>query len=231
MKENENENALHNDRLKFYKALVEDVAFRKAVTAYKQRLSELGHPLPIGGFGSQIEADRWISEVHRDYQQRTKNDSSYREQELAITKGREKWSADDMEAVEELRARLLPPYPYFQPLKKIMDNFVRGRKRDQNDFDFITNHVLFEKVEYYQTALSTHLKRGKNNELELWVQIGPNTRREDIVRNWPKIRKLQQQLIGYKERLRKSPTLERDLDGLLPDMSKAAKNRMKKRLR
>lgn len=229
MKTQENETGAQ--RYVYYQALTSDECFRQKVSTYKRNCAEFGLPIPLHGLPTEEARAAWIDRVHKEHYLR-KSSEDYQRALNKITGGKEQLSLAQSIMVDELNERMLPPMPFWKPLKQIMKESVSGiREPDLWDFEFIIDHVLAGRVADRHLKISYQVSHDPKHGPCVRINLYGDGRVQDIRKHWREILALQKTLPTYSGRHRKLMDDDETNDRRSSEAHKSARKRRAKILK
>lgn len=196
----------------YYKAqaMLRDPWFKKKVKWLTARFTEVGCPLPEGGFKKYAQYEKW-REKFWDTHSRMSQDDGYKARVAEITGGKKKITLDEYNAVEVFRERYLPPL-YGAVIGDILEHFKIDR-HDRQFHQFIELYIFLGKTDYPTTLFNVKwIRNQKTDQMELFIQLFGHTKKEDLLNNWDFISRDQHYLPGYLGKSKKWETFDRDLE-------------------
>lgn len=221
---------IHN--LDYYKAefIMADPKFNDFIGQLMKKFSDFGCPVPEKGFKNYKEYLEW-NDKYFDAISKIEYGPEFKNKINKITGGNSSWGIEEQEKIEELRDKELPPI-YGSDIGYMLEEYGISRKdKSYRKFaDFIIEYIFFKKREFIDSQLVITWKRDeKTSEAELFIKILPHTRKEDIEKIWPMIKKEQAYLPKYKVKHKEYKNFHRDLEiyNIYKDFSKKPTSKYK----
>lgn len=200
---------IYNDN--YYKAqeMLLNPWFKRKITWLKNKFKEFGCPIPKNGFKTSSEYTDWIRDKFWKSYADHRNSPKFKKELNKITGGKSSWGSKEMDKIEALKLKLLPPI-YGQIYDDILEKF-NINKKDKGFRRFLEQHIFFNKNIFSTPPFSIHwIRNKKTKKIELFIKILGHTRKKDIVGNWGQISKEQKLLADHLGKNKKWPTFERD---------------------
>ncbi len=192
-------------------AMVRDPWFKKKEAWLKERLAEVGCPLPAPPFKKYKEYLAWNDRFWKRLEEMERS-PEFRMEAQRITGGKQRIPADEFRALEAFKEKFLPPM-YGEVFSEILRHF-KIDDHDEGFRDFMESYFFFGQKEYHVTPFSLSWRRDdRKSEPELLIKIYAHTKREDFMHHWDWIAAEQKHFFKNRtEKNREWKTFDRDLE-------------------
>ncbi len=193
--------------------LIQSHDFVNRTEKMMNNFKKIGYPLPRGGFNTYKEYLDW-NEKYFLKRQEIANSKELSDKIEKIKNGEETVGPEKYYQIEALRKKHIPPL-IEEYISDILNNagINRKSKKYESYQRFLIFNIFLNKEKFSNPPLIIKRIRNKDTDtLDLFIQILPYTRKEDIVNAWPFIKQHQKLLSEYKERIKEYKKFQRDLD-------------------
>lgn len=196
----------------YYKAeaMVRDLWFQEQETWLKKRFADVGCPLPEPPFTKYKEYMDWNDRFWKRFSEMERS-PEYAAAVQRITSGRPTMTADEFYALEDFRNEYLPPL-YGQVFDEILRHF-RIPSDDRGFRDFLESYFFFGQKTYGTAPFGVVWKLNeKTKGYDLFVEIYPHTKREDLIKHWEWIATEQKRMKDFMGKSKAWQTFDRDME-------------------
>ena len=193
--------------------LTQSEIFIHKISKLKNSFKKVHCPIPKKGFSTYKDYLNWKDEYLLKINE-IENSKELKEKINKITKNNEKIGPDEYYQIESLKEKTLPPI-----IEKYIGDILEanGILRKDKNYEkcqlFLMMHIFLGQENFSNPVLVFKQMRNRGtDQMELFVQILPNTRKEDVINAWPLIRRNQKMMPGHKDKIKEYKKFKRDLD-------------------
>ena len=193
------------------KIMLRDPWFIKKMAWLEQRFAECGCPIPKKRFKTYKDYLAWNKDSFWERYSEISRSKEYRAKTQEITGGAQSYPVEILNQLDDLKDEVLPPM-YGDVFRQILLRFDID-PNDRGFKDFLEFHLFLGRSFYPTRMFAISWKRKKpGNPAELFIQIFPHTRKEDILARWDWVVEEQQSFSDYMGKNKEWKNFERDMD-------------------
>lgn len=189
-KEEKTDNIIYDNKYYQAKIIVENDTCLTIINWLKNRFSSFNCPIPDDGFKSLGDFLAWQNKI-RMIRQEMINDKDIVEKINNTGHNNDHdfiYPGDD----------IFPPVLFHNYFEMILDRC--GITKNRNIYSkMLFDYLIFGHKDIIQPLFEMNYKKNEGTkELELWIKVNGNTRREHIIKHWPEIAQWQKSLPDYR---------------------------------